>query len=82
MKGKRLRNKILERIESNWPTHIKELIRDTGFEVDNANIKKFSYHIRQLEKEEKIKTKRIGRALVVWPIEIEKLRIIHELLKV
>ena len=82
MKGKALRQEILERVESNWPTHIRELIRDLGFEVDNTNIKKFSYHIRKLEQEEKVKVKRIGRALVAWPNEMEKLRMIHDLLKV
>ena len=82
MKGKALRMEILDRIESNWPTHIRELVRDLGFEVDNTNIKKISYHIRRLETEEKIKVKRIGRALVAWPSEMEKLRAIHELLKV
>ena len=82
MKGKALRQDILERIESNWPTHIKEIIRDLGFEVDNTNIKKFSYHIRKLEQAERVRVKRIGRALVTWPTEMEKLRMIHELLKV
>lgn len=82
MKGKTLRREILERIESNWPTHIIEIVRDLGFEVDNNNIKKISYHIRRLEEEEKIRVKRIGRAMVAWPIDMERLRIIHELLKV
>jgi predicted transcriptional regulator len=82
MKGKELRMEILQRIESNWPTHIRELIRDLGFEVDNTNIKKFSYHIRKLEGAERVKVKRIGRALVAWPTDMEKLRIIHEMLKV
>ena len=82
MKGKALRKEILERVESNWPTHIREIIRDLGFEVDNTNIKKFSYHIRKLEEAEKIKVKRIGRALVAWPVDMEKLRMIHELLRV
>ena len=82
MKGKILRQEILQRIESNWPTHIKELITDLGFEVDNTNIKKFVYHIRKLEEAEKVRVKRIGRALVAWPTEMEKLRVIHEMLKV
>jgi predicted transcriptional regulator len=82
MKGKTLRREILERIESNWPTHIREIVRDLGFEVDNNNIKKFSYHVKILEREGKINVKRIGRALVAWPTEMEKLRVIHEMLKV
>lgn len=80
--GKNLREEILARIERNWPTHIKELISDMGFEVDNTNIKKFSYHVYELKKQEKVHIKKIGNALVVWPAEMEKLRFIHELLKV
>lgn len=80
--GKNLRAEMLNRIEQNWPTHVKELIMDMGFKVDNTNIKKFSYHIHELRKQEKVHVKRIGKALVVWPAEMEKLRFIHELLKV
>ena len=80
--GKNLRMEILNRIERNWPTHVKELVRDMGFDVDNTNIKKFSYHVHELKKQEKVHIKKIGNALVVWPAEMERLRFIHELLKV
>jgi predicted transcriptional regulator len=80
--GKNLRAEILNRIERNWPTHVKELIKDMGFELDNTNIKKFSYHVHELKRQEKVHIKKIGNALVVWPAEMEKLRFIHELLKV
>ncbi len=82
MWDKGIKWEIMEKVEKNWPTHIKELVKEMGFEVNNNNIKKISYHIRQLEKEEKVKTKRIGQSLVIWPVEMEKLRVIHELLKV
>ena len=80
--GKNLRMEILNRIETNWPTHVKELVSDMGFEVDNNNIKKFSYHIHELKRQERVRIKKIGNALVVWPADMEKLRFIHELLKV
>ena len=80
--GRNLRMEILNGIERNWPTHVKELVRDMGFEVDNTNIKKFSYHVHELKRQEKVHIKKIGNALVVWPAEMEKLRFIHELLKV
>ena len=77
-----LRDSVLEVIEGTWPTHIKEIVRGLGFEVDNSNIKKVSYHVSELKRQEKVQVKRVGKALVVWPSEIEKLRVIHELLKV
>jgi len=81
-KEQKLRVKILKIIEHNWPTHIKEIVTALGHETNNSNIKKFAYHVQQLKKEEKVRTKRIGRALVIWPYDIEKLRVIQELLKV
>jgi predicted transcriptional regulator len=79
---KELREEVLGVIDGSWPTHIKEIVRNLGFEVDNSNIKKISYHVAELKKQEKVQVKRVGKALVVWPTEIEKLRAIHELLKV
>jgi predicted transcriptional regulator len=82
MKGKELRKNILELIEHHWPVHVKELVRDLGLEVSNASIKKVSYHIKELEKDEKVRTKRIGKALIIWPHDMEKLRLIYELIRV
>lgn len=81
MKDKKIRTLVLELIERRWPTHIKELVYALGYEVNNHNIKKVAYHVKQLEVAEKIRTKRIGQALVVWPYDMEKLRVIHDLLK-
>lgn len=82
MRGKDLRKKVLELIEHNWPVHVKELVRDIGLEINNSNIKKVSYHIKELEKLEMVRTKRIGKALIAWPYDMEKLRVIYELIKV
>lgn len=77
----KLRDKIMKLVERNWPTHIKELVSDLGYEINNLNIKKVAYHVKQLDAIEKIRTKRIGQALVVWPYDVEKLRVIYEMLK-
>jgi len=82
MKGKELRLNILKLIEHHWPVHVKELVRDLGLEVNNANIKKISYHIKELERLEKVRTKRIGKALIIWPHDMERLRLIYELIRV
>ncbi len=82
MRGKELRKQVMEFIEHHWPAHVKEIVRDLGLETNNSNIKKISYHIKELEKKEKIRTKRVGKALIVWPHDMERLRTIYELLKV
>ncbi len=81
MKGKYLRKTVMELVEHHWPVHIKELVRNLGLEVNNSNIKKISYHIKELEKAEKIRTKRVGKALIAWPRDMEKMRVIYELLR-
>jgi len=80
-KEEKLRKKTLRLIEHNWPTHVKELVNSLGYEMTNSNIKKVAYHVQQLKKDEKVRTKRIGKALVIWPYDMEKLRVIYELLK-
>jgi predicted transcriptional regulator len=82
MRRGELQTKVMEVIENHWPVHIKEVVRWLGLEVNNSNIKKIAYHVKQLERFEKVRTKRIGKALVVWPHDIEKLRVIYELVKV
>jgi predicted transcriptional regulator len=82
MKGKELRKGIMELVEHHWPVHVKELVRTLGLEVNNSNIKKISYHIKELEKVEKVRTKRIGKALIAWPHDMERLRMIYELIRV
>jgi predicted transcriptional regulator len=82
MRGKQLRKMVMESIERNWPVHVKELVRDLGLEMSNNSIKKISYHMKQLEKDEKIRTKRIGKALIAWPHDMERLRVIYELIRV
>jgi predicted transcriptional regulator len=80
MRGKDLRKNVLNIVERRWPVHIKELVRELDLEVNNSNIKKISYHIKQLENAEKVRTKRLGKALIAWPHDMEKLRVIYELI--
>lgn len=75
------RSSVLKAIEDDWPIHTKQLVSALGLEVNNSNIKKVSYHVQRLEKEGKVRTKRIGLALTAWPMEMEKLRVIHEMMR-
>lgn len=82
MRAKELRKNVMETVEHHWPVHVKELVRELGLEVNNSNIKKISYHIKELERSEKVRTKRIGKALIAWPHDMERLRVIYELIRV
>ena len=85
MKGKVLREKIYSVIMDKWPTHVSEVARILEMfpEEDPENkstIAKVKYHFDQLAREHKINVKKIDRALVAWPVEVEKYRTLHEIL--
>ncbi len=77
----KLRNEILDVVYRNWPIHASGICNQLSLETSVANIAKISYHLKCLKKEGKLNLKKIDRALVAWPGEMEKLRIIHEMLK-
>jgi predicted transcriptional regulator len=73
---------ILEVIKKRWPVNPLEVARELG---DDGEMKALSarylYHFRKLKKLELIDMKKIGNSHVAWPIEMEKIRVVHDLLK-
>jgi predicted transcriptional regulator len=80
-KGKELTKKIFSIVGENWPIHSSGICRLIGIPPTGANVSKIDYHIKKLRQENKVQTKRIDRALVVWPSEIEKIRLVHDFIK-
>ncbi len=81
-----VREKIFEIISSDWPIHATEIADRMGYDVSTkeaqrTSVSKVKYHVDQLARHEKIKIKKIGQALVSWPQEVEKLRMMHELMR-
>lgn len=86
MNSKELRENILHTIKKKWPTHVSEVARvlDLFPEDDDGNksvISKVKYHFDQLARNNEIHVKKIDRALVAWPNDVEKYRTIHEMLE-
>lgn len=81
MKGKELTNYVFKAIKDSWPVHPSNVCRELGLECTVSNISKIKYHFNLLEKNEKIRTKKVDRALVAWPVEIERLRLVHEFMR-
>ncbi len=79
--AKNLTKKVYEIIKASWPTYPTGVCKELDLEPNVSNISKIKYHFGLLKKQNLISTKKIDRALVAWPKEIEKLRIVHELLK-
>jgi predicted transcriptional regulator len=84
--SKDTRGEIYKIIEKDWPLHETEIAKKLGLKVTEESQKKvvamIDYHVKMLEKDELVMTKKIGRARVVWPQEIEKIRFIHEMMGV
>ncbi len=81
MTNKALRTDISGIIHQNWPVHASGICRQLGIEVSVSNISKVIYHMKKLDGHGEIRLRKIDRALVAWPAEIERLRVIHELIK-
>jgi predicted transcriptional regulator len=83
-----LRNDILLTIEKEWPISVTEIAKHLGIfkkgmdeRKRKAAVGKIAYHVKKLKEEEKIRTKKIGQTVIIWPHDIEKLRVLHEMLK-
>jgi predicted transcriptional regulator len=72
--GGKLREEIYEIIRESWPVHISGICRKMNIKDNLPNISKLRYHIGILRNNNKVNTKKIDRALVIWPVEVEKLK--------
>jgi len=74
--------RVLEAIRHNWPTNPYEVAGRMGERGDLKHLSaRLLYHFRRLNDGGYIMMKKIGNTFVVWPADIEKLRIIHELVR-
>ncbi len=84
----KFRNEIMVVIEKEWPVSVTEIAEHLGIfkrgmneKKRKAAIGKIIYHIKKLKDGEKIRTKIIGQTVIIWPYEMEKLRVLHEMIK-
>jgi predicted transcriptional regulator len=78
----KLRDSVLHIIQKNWPIHVRETVQLLNWDPkDITNVSKVRYHFKKLEEAGKIRTKKIGRALVAWPVGIERMRAVYDMLK-
>ncbi len=80
-KAKNLTRKVFEIISNNWPIHPSGVCRLLDIDTNVSNISKIKYHFDILKKKGRIQTKQIDRALVAWPSEIDRIRMVHEFMK-
>ena len=82
LRGVELREKIFDIISIKWPTYVRDVIEELGWDRENiSNVTKVKYHFDQLARERRITVKKIDRALVAWPADVERLRVVHDFIK-
>ena len=75
--------KVFKIICAKWPLNPLEVAKELGENGKSKTLSaKYLYHFRKLKALDLIEMKKLGNTYIAWPIDIEKLRVIHELLKV
>ncbi len=72
--------RILQIVHARWPTSSLEIAEFLGHALVTREEKKIlssriAYHVKKLVGKKKLISKRFGNALVVWPYEVETLRL-------
>lgn len=78
-------NKVLHIVKSRWPTSSIEIAEFLGHECVTRDQKRLLssrivYHVKKLVAKKHVMSKRVGHALIVWPYDVETLRIMHEMM--
>jgi hypothetical protein len=75
---------IIQVVHHRWPTSALEIAEFLGHTLTTREHKRtlssrLTYHLKKLVHKRVLMSKRIGNALMVWPYEVEKFRLMHEL---
>ncbi len=73
---------ILHVVHARWPTSSLEIAEFLGQSIASRDEKRLvssrlAYHIKKLVLKRRLMSKRFGNALIVWPYEVETLRVMH-----
>jgi len=73
---------VFKIISNKWPVNPLEVAKYLGEEGDVKKLSaKYLYHFKKLHEKDLIRMKKVGNTYIAWPVEIEKLRLVHELTK-
>lgn len=77
---------ILEIIKEYWPISALEIAEHMKENTKSREDKrkastKYSYYLKRLIEKHLLLSKKAGNSLIVWPVEVEKYRTIHQILK-
>ena len=77
--------KVLELVREHWPVSALEIAEHFNEDISSREHKKrhstnYSYYLKKLISKRVVLSKRIGNALIVWPLEVEAYRAIHSII--
>ena len=77
---------VLRIVKEHWPISALEIARHFSENTSSREHRKkhstnYAYYLKKLVAKRQVLSKRIGNALVVWPLEVEAYRAIHRILK-
>jgi hypothetical protein len=77
--------KILSLVIEHWPISALDIAQHFEDDLSSRELKKrastkYAYYLQKLVEKQLVLSKRVGNALVVWPVHAEKYRTIHEIL--
>lgn len=77
---------VLEIVLQNWPVsalEIAEHLREAPSSREHKKklSTKYSYYLKKLVDKKLVLSKRVGNALIVWPLRVEKYRTIENILQ-
>ena len=76
---------ILEIVKDNWPISALEVAEHFNEDLSSREHKKkhstnYTYYLKKLVDKRLVLSKRVGNALIVWPLEVESYRAIHKII--
>ncbi|MFH1391659.1 MAG: hypothetical protein ABIH20_05085 [Candidatus Diapherotrites archaeon] len=76
---------VLELVREHWPVSALEIAEHFNEDISSREHKKrhstnYSYYLKKLISKRLVLSKRIGNALIVWPLEVEAYRAIHSII--
>ncbi len=78
--------KVFEIILEDWPTTPLGIAEALGDDLSTLEKKKrastkYAYYLKKLVKKGLVLSKKAGNSIIVWPLVVEKYRVIHDILK-
>ena len=77
---------IFEFVLQRWPSTPLEIAEHFNEDISDREKKKristkYAYYLKKLVQKQLIFSKKAGNSLIVWPLVVEKYRVVHEILK-